>query len=118
MLVFETIEKHVWLLGLLGFKLPQFLRSFEGFYKKLFQLFVSSIFLFVFIPALLFMLFRTKKIEDYGEPFTIVTSFGLCTICYWAMIHDSSNIVLLTAKLREIVKKSKFGTSFSARRIL
>lgn len=107
MITFKAIKFHLRILGILEIQTSTFLRRriFTVFYR----IFVISVFLFILIPIIWFLIFKAQKFEEFTEGvvdiITIIVSFA----SYWCILSEKLNLIQLMDDLNEIVARSKFS---------
>lgn len=105
MIIFETIQNHFRIMGILELRSPAFLQKYLT--NTAHKWIISILYFFVAIPLFWFIIFEAKTIEDYAEPSAILAGLVLLSSCYWILLWEKKNVIQLIDDLKKLVAQSK-----------
>lgn len=106
MQIFEVLEYHLRILGILKFHLPAFLRKYP--INTIHTILGTILLLFVIAPLTLFVIFETKSFAELTEPFAFLGGLDLLLSLYCVLLWKKANLGHLIGLLKDIVDKSEF----------
>lgn len=94
-------------LGILEMESSSFLG--RPVFTILYRIFITTVYVYLQIPTVCFLIFEAEKFEDYAEALTDIISTTMSFTSFMCLLIEKENVIQLFNDLKALINTSELG---------